>query len=46
MKNVCVRGNNYPLVEIKGSALTPTEEDQTASILPLEKFAYTLSELE
>jgi len=46
MKNVCVRANCYPLVEIKGSNLTPTESDQSAEILPLQKFAYTLSELE
>ena len=46
MKNVCIKSNVYPLVEIKGSNLTPTESDQSAEILPLQKFAYTLSELE
>lgn len=46
MKNICVKANCYPLVEIKGSNLTPTENDQKAEILPLQKFAYTLSELE
>ncbi|CAG8608407.1 5801_t:CDS:2 [Ambispora gerdemannii] len=46
MKNVCIKANMYPLVEIKGSNLTPTESDQSAEILPLQKFAYTLSELE
>jgi len=46
MKNICVRANKYPLVEIKGSNLTPTELDQSSEILPLQKFAYTISELE
>jgi hypothetical protein len=46
MKNLCYRANKYPLVEIKGSNLTPTESDQKAEILPLQKFAYTISELE
>ncbi|CAI2182455.1 11661_t:CDS:10 [Funneliformis geosporum] len=42
MKNLCVRANKYPLVEIKGSNLTPTELDQSSEILPLQKFAYTI----
>jgi len=46
MKNLCVRADKYPLVEIKGSNLTPTQADQNAEILPLQKFAYTISELE
>jgi len=46
MKNICFRADKYPLVEIKGSNLTPTEADQRAEILPLQKFAYTVSELE
>ncbi|CAI2186443.1 10001_t:CDS:10 [Funneliformis geosporum] len=44
MKNLCVRSNKYPLVEIKGSNLTPTELDQSSEILPLQKFAYTINE--
>jgi hypothetical protein len=46
MKNLCYNADKYPLVEIKGSNLTPTEADQKAEILPLQKFAYTISELE
>jgi len=46
VKNVCYKSDKYPLVEIKGSALTPTKEDQESGILPLKKFVYTLSELE
>ena len=46
MKNLCYRADKYPLVEIKGSNLTPTEADQRSEILPLQKFAYTISELE
>nr|CAG8613618.1 15431_t:CDS:2 [Entrophospora candida] len=42
MKNICVRADKYPLVEIKGSNLTPTETDQSSEILPLQKFAYTI----
>lgn len=46
MKNICARADKYPLVVILGSNLTPTESDQSAEILPLQKFAYTISELE
>ncbi|WNE40757.1 MAG: hypothetical protein mread185_000214 [Mycoplasmataceae bacterium] len=46
MKNLCVKADRYPLVVIQGSNLTPTESDQSAEILPLHKFAYTISELE
>lgn len=46
VKNICVKSNKYPLVEIKGSALTPTKEDQDSKLLPLKKFVYTISELE
>lgn len=46
MTNICVRADKYPLVVLKGSNLTPTESDQSAEILPLQKFAYTISELE
>jgi hypothetical protein len=46
MRNLCVKANKYPLVVVTGSDLTPTEADQKAEILPLHKFAYTISELE
>lgn len=46
MRNLCVKANKYPLVVVAGSDLTPTESDQTAEILSLHKFAYTISELE
>jgi len=46
MINLCVRANKYPLVAVAGSDLTPTDTDQDAEILPLHKFAYTISELE
>ena len=46
VKNVCYNSDKYPLVTIKGSSLTPTKEDQETGILPLKKFAYTISELE
>jgi hypothetical protein len=46
MRNLCVRADKYPLVVVAGSDLTPTESDQSAEILPLHKFAYTISELE
>ncbi|CAI2182395.1 1390_t:CDS:2, partial [Funneliformis geosporum] len=44
MKNLCFRANRYPLVEIKGSALTPTKEDQESKLLPLKKFVYTITD--
>ncbi|CAG8794671.1 17594_t:CDS:2, partial [Racocetra persica] len=43
VKNVCVKANKYPLVGIKGSALTPTKEDQESKLLPLKKFVYTIN---
>ncbi|CAG8442308.1 3948_t:CDS:10 [Ambispora leptoticha] len=43
MRNLCVKTNKYPLVVIAGSDLTPTEADQKAEILPLHKFAYTIT---
>lgn len=46
IQNVCYEANKYPLVEIKGSSLTPTKEDQESKLLPLKKFVYTISELE
>lgn len=46
VKNVCYKSDKYPLIEIKGSSLTPNKEDQEAGILPLKKFVYTISELE
>ena len=46
MQNICVETNRYPLVEIKGSALTPSKDDQDSGLLPLKKFQYTISELE
>lgn len=46
MRNLCVKADKYPLVVVAGSDLTPTEADQSAEILPLHKFAYTISELE
>lgn len=46
MRNICVKANKYPLISIAGSDLTPTDSDQKAEILPLHKFAYTISELE
>lgn len=46
MQNICVQANKYPLVEIKGAALTPSKDDQDSGLLPLKKFQYTISELE
>ncbi|CAI2191112.1 9817_t:CDS:2, partial [Funneliformis geosporum] len=46
MRNLCVKANKYPLVVVAGSDLTPTDADQKAEILPLHKFAYTISEEE
>ena len=46
IQNICYEANKYPLVEIKGSALTPTKEDQESKLLPLKKFVYTISEIE
>ncbi|CAH1765999.1 15199_t:CDS:10, partial [Entrophospora sp. SA101] len=43
IKNVCVKANKYPVVEIKGSALTPNKEDQESGLLPLKKFQYTIT---
>ncbi|CAI2182008.1 6374_t:CDS:2, partial [Funneliformis geosporum] len=44
IQNICYTANRYPLVEIKGSALTPTKEDQDSKLLPLKKFVYTINE--
>ncbi|CAJ0747802.1 1575_t:CDS:10 [Entrophospora sp. SA101] len=44
IKNVCVKANKYPVVEIKGSALTPNKEDQESGLLPLKKFQYTITD--
>jgi len=46
IQNICYETDKYPLVEIKGSALTPTKEDQDSKLLPLKKFCYTISEIE
>ena len=46
MRNLCVKADKYPLVVVAGSDLTPTDADQKGEILPLHKFAYTISELE
>jgi len=36
----------YPLIEIKGSALTPRNEDYKSGIDPLNKFIFTLCDIE
>jgi hypothetical protein len=33
-------------VIVKGSSLTPTKQDYDAGVAPLQKFVYTISELE
>src|SRR3954451_9040342 len=36
----------YPLIEIKGSSLTPRNEDYKIGIDPLNKFIFTLCDIE
>jgi hypothetical protein len=36
----------YPLIEIKGPALTPRNEDYKSGIDPLNKFIFTLCDIE
>ena len=45
-KKICIEANSCPLVIVKGSSLTPTKQDYDAGIAPLQKFIYTISELE
>lgn len=44
-KRLCLRNNRFPMIEIKGSSLTPTLSDQDSGILPLQKFVYTISDI-
>jgi len=43
VKNLCFEANKYPLVEVKGSSLTPRIKSK---LKVDEKFYYTISELE
>jgi len=43
VKNLCREANKYPLVEIKGSSLTPRLK---VAMNVLEKFQYTISYVE
>src|SRR5207249_316581 len=45
-KKICIESDSCPLVIMKGSSLTPTKQDYDAGIAPLQKFVYTISELE
>src|SRR5437763_10888602 len=46
VKKICIEADECPLVILKGSSLTPTKQDYDAGIAPLQKFVYTISELE
>ena len=46
VKKICVETDECPLVILKGSSLTPTKQDYDAGVAPLQKFIYTISELE
>ena len=46
VKKICIEADCCPLVIVKGSSLTPTKQDYDAGIAPLQKFVYTISELE
>lgn len=46
VKKICIEADECPLVIVKGSSLTPTKQDYDAGISPLQKFVYTISELE
>ena len=46
VKKICIEADECPLVIVKGSSLTPTKQDYDAGIAPLQKFVYTISELE
>jgi hypothetical protein len=38
--------DKYPLIEIKGSTLTPRKQDIDIGITPLEKFIFTLCDID
>ncbi|CAH1765499.1 2321_t:CDS:2 [Entrophospora sp. SA101] len=46
VKKICIEADECPLVIVKGSSLTPTKQDYDAGIAPLQKFVYTISELD
>lgn len=46
LSTICIESDSCPLVIVKGSYLTPTKQDYDAGVAPLQKFVYTISELE
>ncbi|CAI2183827.1 16496_t:CDS:2, partial [Funneliformis geosporum] len=45
-RRVAYNSDLYPLIEIKGPALTPRKEDYNNGIDPLNKFIFTLCDIE
>ncbi|CAG8637103.1 5244_t:CDS:2, partial [Diversispora eburnea] len=46
VRKLAYYANLYPLIEIKGPALTPRKEDYSNGIDPLNKFIFTLCDIE
>ena len=46
IRKLAYNADRYPLIEIKGSSLTPRKEDYTNGIDPLNKFIFTLCDIE
>jgi len=46
VRRIAYNSDLYPLIEIKGSSLTPRKEDYSNGIDPLNKFIFTLCDIE
>ncbi|CAI2187227.1 8989_t:CDS:2 [Funneliformis geosporum] len=46
VRKLTYNANRYPLIEIKGPSLTPRKEDYSNGIDPLNKFVFTLCDIE
>jgi len=46
VRRIAYNSDLYPLIEIKGPALTPRKEDYDNGIDPLNKFIFTLCDIE
>jgi len=46
VRKLAYEADTYPLIEIKGSNLTPRKEDNEIGIDPLNKFIFTLCDIE
>ncbi|CAG8651857.1 8776_t:CDS:2 [Ambispora gerdemannii] len=46
VRKLAYNANCYPLIEIKGPSLTPRKEDYSNGIDPLNKFVFTLCDIE